>query len=431
MNNLKRKRVVITGVGVCAPGKPGKEAFWQLLESNCSAIDFQPEMKEAGFACHIGGLPKVNEEEYSEFLEPSLIHNGFSFSLLYAAMSAAECWKDAGMPTPSRDVFHQETGCIFGCGTHGIDELRRAINKVDEGKGRRLRSSTVFQTMNSGSAAYISGKYGLGGYVSSNSSACATGTESLLLASERIAYGRETAMIAGSTSEGGIYVWGGFDAMRILPRNFNDRPGEGSRPMDKSSQGFVPSAGAACFYLESLESALRRQAPVYAEILGGYSNCGGQRNGGSMTAVNSEAARRCVRGAILDSDIEPHEIDTVNGHLTGTDFDALEIHNWLKALGGSRREPIYINSFKGHIGHALAAAGSLEIAGILGQFSRKRIFGNSNLHELKPELQDIRENINIPLSTLDVVPRIVAKASFGFGDVNSCVIMKSFQTDEQ
>ncbi len=427
MKGNRTNRVVVSGIGVCAPGKPGRESFWDLLESGRSAVSFQPEMKEAGFACQIGGSPLLKEEDAERLLGKALLRNGYSKSLLYAAYSADECWSDAGLPSPSPDLLHEDVGCIFGCGTHGIDELRRAIYQVDAGKGRKLRSTTVFQTMNSGSAAYLSGVYGLGSYVSANSTACATGCESLMLAYQLIATGGARAMLAGSTSEGGVYVWGGFDAMRILPRSWNDRPEKGSRPLDSESQGFVPACGAACFYLETLESALDRGAHIYGEILGGHSNCGGQRQGGSMTAVNPIAARACIRNAISASGIEPQNIDTINGHLTGTDFDQVEIRNWFEALGIEEGPYPLINTFKGHMGHALAASGSLEIAGLLGQFKREMVFPNANLDQPKKGIQSMISGTGNPFPQIkqDEAIKVAIKASFGFGDINCCIVFRN------
>jgi len=422
---MRRIRVVITGIGVCAPGKPGREALWSLLERNASAISFMPEMEEHGFSCAIGGVPEISREAASEILDEPLMHNGYSNSLLYSALSAKECWRDAGLEPPNPEILYDSMACIYGCGTHGIDELRRAIYQVDLGKGRRLRSTTVFQTMNSGSAAFLSGRYGIGGYVTANSSACATGTESLLLAYERISSGREEAALAGSTSEGGIYVWGGFDALRVLPRKWNEEPKRGSRPLDRDSGGFVPSCGAATFYLETLDSAKERGAHIHAEIMGGYSNCGGQRQGGSMTSVNPLAAQACIRKALEVSGVRHEEVDVINGHLTGTAYDTVEIANWKRALGLQYEDFPFINTFKGHIGHALAASGSLEIAGLIGQFSKGCIYGNANLDNLLEEIVDEIPSERVPSRTIRSRARVIAKASFGFGDVNCCLLLKS------
>ena len=133
---------------------------------------------------------------------------------------------------------------------------------IDLGMVRKLGSGTVVQTMASGITAYLSGKIGLGNQVTTNSSACATGTESLLMAYERIKAGQATCMIAGSTSDSGPYIWGGFDAMKVCTYKHNEEPEKGSRPMSETASGFVPSSGAGALVVESLSHALQRGAKI-------------------------------------------------------------------------------------------------------------------------------------------------------------------------
>lgn len=155
--------------------------------------------------------------------------------------------------------------------------------------------------MASGISAFLGGIIGCGNITTTNSSACSTGTEAILMAYDRITEGKAEIILAGSTSDSGPYIWGGFDAMRILPHKFNDNPTEASRPMSATASGFVPGSGAGAMVLESLESAKKRGATIYAEILGGHVNSGGQRNGGSMTAPNSIAVKQCIRQAVINS----------------------------------------------------------------------------------------------------------------------------------
>ncbi len=139
-------------------------------------------------------------------------------------------------------------------------------------------------------------------------------------------------MLVGSCSDHGPYVWGGFDAMRILPGNYNEQPENASRPMSASAAGFVPGSGAGALMLEDLDTALERGAKIYAEVLGGNINSGGQRGGGSMTAANDIAVQRCIKNAVKDSGILPKDIDVINAHLTATTKDSVEINNWIAAL---------------------------------------------------------------------------------------------------
>ena len=233
-------------------------------------------------------------------------------------------------------------------------------------------------------------------------------------------------MLTGSCSDSGPYVWGGFDAMRILPRAYNNNPSQASRPMSASASGFIPGSGAGALVLESLESAQNRGTHIYAEVLGGEINSGGQLGEGSMTAPNSIAVQRCIRNAILNSGIKANEVDVINGHLTATAKDALEIENWSKALNRSGKDFPYINSFKGSIGHCLAAAGSIESVATILQFQEQVVFKNVNCDDIHTEIQSLISEVCIPRKTLRHIPKIIAKASFGFGDVNACVIFKAY-----
>ena len=350
-----------------------------------------------------------------------------SSGLIYGVISGVDAWQDAGLQKMDLDGSPDwDSGIIFGTGILGADKFREAIYKVDEGNVRRLGSTSVVQTMASGISAYLGGILGTGNQVSTNSSACTTGTEAILMGYERINSGKAQRMLVGSCSDSGPYVWSGFDAMRILPRKYNDNPQAASRPMSETAAGFVPGSGAGGLVLESLESALERNATIYGEVLGGAVNSGGQRNGGSMTAPNSMAVQRCIREALENSKVNPKDVDVINGHLTATGKDATEIENWSRALERAGGDFPYVNSFKGHFGHCLAAAGSIECVGTILQLKEQKIYGNLNCEDVNPEIEKIIASSKIPQKTFKKNIDIIAKASFGFGDVNACIIFKSY-----
>ncbi|HSP40040.1 MAG TPA: beta-ketoacyl synthase N-terminal-like domain-containing protein, partial [Gillisia sp.] len=278
----------------------------------------------------------------------------------------------------------------------------------------------------SGISAYLGGILGCGNIVTTNSSACTTGTEAILMGYERIKSGKAKRILAGSCGDDGPYVWGGFDAMRILPSKFNDNPGAASRPMSASATGFVPGSGAGALVLEDYETAKARGANIYAEILGGAVNSGGQRGGGSMTAANSEAVQRCIKQAVRNSDISSTDIDAINGHLTATTRDAVEIDNWVNALERDKENFPLINSLKGITGHCLSASGSIECVASVLQLQKGFVFGNVNCEDLHPEIEDLISTKSIPTKTVEKPIKILAKASFGFGDVNAVLIFKRY-----
>jgi len=243
---------------------------------------------------------------------------------------------------------------------------------------------------------------------------------------ERIKNGQAKRMLVGSCSDDGPYIWGGFDAMRVMTYKHNDSPEQGSRPMSATASGFVPGAGAGALVLESLESALGRNATIYAEVLGGHINSGGQRQAGTMTAPNAEAVQRCIKEAISNTNISASDIDTINGHLTATSKDSLEIENWTKALNRTGEKFPYINSLKSMVGHCLAAAGSIESVATVLQLKEQYVFPNINCEDVHEGISSLISEEKIVKQVLHTELNIAAKASFGFGDVNACVIFKKY-----
>jgi 3-oxoacyl-(acyl-carrier-protein) synthase len=401
--------------------------FTQALKTGNSGITFHQQLKDLNFSCQIGGIPNISDEKKSQYFTDLQLRGFNSSGILYGCISGIDAWKDAGFTMNAESELDYDAGLIFGTGTSGIEKFREAIYSLDEGNVRRLGSTVVLQTMASGVSAYLSGMLGLGNQVTTNSSACTTGTEAILMGFERIQNGKAKRMLVGSCSDHGPYIWGGFDAMRVLTYKHNENPENGSRPMSATASGFVPGSGAGALVLESLESALQRGAKIYAEVLGGEVNSGGQRQGGTLTAPNPEAVQRCIKKGIENSGITVEDIDVINGHLTATSKDSLEIENWTKALNRSGTDFPYINSTKSMVGHCLAAAGAIESVASIIQLKEQFVAPNTNCEDLHPEIEALVSSDKIPTQKLDFSFDVIAKASFGFGDVNACVVFRKFK----
>ena len=420
------KRVVITGLGVVAPNGVGLDAFTHAIKNGISGIKHDAELERLQFSCQISGKPEISTELSLNYFSELELRNFNSTGILYGVIAGIDAWKDAGLSVENDQEPDWDSGTIFGTGTSGIEKFRESIYKIDDFQTRRLGSTAVAQTMNSGISAYLGGKLGLGNQVTTNSSACTTGTESILMAFDRIKSGQAKRILAGSTSDSGPYIWGGFDAMRVCTFKHNKSPEEGSRPMSASASGFVPGSGAGAMVVEDLETALARGARIYAEILGGNVNSGGQRGIGTMTAPNPIAVQKCIRDAIANAGIHPGEIDAINGHLTATSKDSLEIQNWSEALRRNGVDFPYINSLKSMVGHCLSGAGSIESVATVLQLHNGFIFPNINCDDLHPEITAIIDKSKIPRKLIENDIKIIAKASFGFGDVNGCLIFKKY-----
>lgn len=422
---MLKKRVVITGLGVVAPNGVGIPAFLKSIEDGVSGITFHEQLKDLNFSCQVGGIPIISEEKKKEYFTDLQLRNFDSNAILYGVMAGMEALKDANISPAKKDQAPLwDLGIIFGVATSGVEKFRDSIYKLDAGNVRRLGSTAVIQTMASGVSAYLSGMIGAGNRVTTNSAACATGCEGILMGYERIASGKANQMLCGSTGEDGPYIWGGFDAMKVITYKHNDTPTKASRPLSASASGFVPGSGAGALLLESLESAEKRGAKIYAEVLGGATNSGGQRGTGSMTAPNSESVQKCIKDALKDAEIKGNDIDYINGHLTATIKDPLEIENWCEALNRKGDDFPYINSLKGMVGHCLAASGSIEAVSTILQMHHDFVFPNINCQDIHPKITKLIALEKIPQKKIDISINIAAKASFGFGDVNACVIFK-------
>ena len=423
-----KKRIVITGMGVTAPNAHGLDAFAEALRAGRSGIRHIQELEDLNFGCQVGGIPESFDAVRKSYFDHEKLMS-INDNIGYASVSAIDAWRDAGFEVPDGDDdrVHWDTGVILGSGIGGMDTIARSVvPMVNEGKVRRMGSRIVEQVMNSGTSARIAGLLALGNQVTSNSSACSTGNEAIIDAMWRIRTGLAKRMLAGGSEGASPYIWSGFDAMRVICRKFNDQPERASRPMSATAGGFVPGAGGAVLVLEDLETARQRGARIYAEVAGGAVNCGGQRMGGSMTAPNPAGVRRCIEEAIADAGISPHDIQAINGHLTATYADPMEVKNWSETLGRSPADFPFINSTKSMIGHCLGAAGALESVAVVLQLHRGFIHPSVNSEDVHPDIAAFAAKI--PQQAIDMPDlRVIAKAGFGFGDVNSCLIFKKWE----
>jgi 3-oxoacyl-(acyl-carrier-protein) synthase len=417
-------KVVVTGLGVLAPNGHGLEQFAEALRRGRSGIGFHEQLAELKFGCQVGGIPDGVEELQAAYLSEEELF-AMNANMVYAAIASIDAWNDAGLEMRGDgDEPDWDTGGIIGTGIGGIDTIAETLApRTQAGRVRRLGSTMVEQIMSSGNSARIAGKLALGNQVSTNSSACNTGTEAVVQAYYRIRDGLAKRMLAGGSEGHSHYIWAGFDAMRVLNRNSNDDPEAASRPMSASAAGFIPGSGAGMLMLEEMESARERGARIYAEVAGVFLNCGGHRQGGSMTAPNPNSVERCLRGALEMSGLDPGEIAAINGHLTATFADPHEVGNWSRALRLDPADMPYIHSTKSLIGHALGAAGGIECVASVLELHHGFVHPSINCEDLHPDLEAYAGRI--PHECVDLPGlKAVAKASFGFGDVNGCVIFR-------
>ncbi len=423
---MKQNRVVVTGMGVISSNAHGLGDLEDALRNSKSGIRYIEELEEYGFGCRVGGRPQdVASKLENYFTEEDMI--AMNEAMIYAGISGIDAWKDAGFEVSreNTDEVFWDTGAVIGCGLGGMDTIiDKLVPGVANKKIRRMGSTIAEQVMSSSVSAKLGGILGLGGQVTSNSSACTTGTEAIIEGYYKIKYGHSDKMLVGSVEGSDKHIWAGFDSMRVLNTKLNAEPQKASRPMSQTAGGFIPGSGGGILFLESLESASKRNARIYAEIAGASVNSGGHRQGGSMTAPNPNGVKLCIKNAVKSAQIEGSQVDSINGHLTATFADPLEIENWRGALNVKPEEMPYVNATKSLIGHGLGAAGSIEMVCAVIQIYKGFLHGSLNCEDLHEKLLPFKDRI--VQKTVDMDINILAKASFGFGDVNGCIVLKKW-----
>ncbi|MBI5883176.1 MAG: beta-ketoacyl-[acyl-carrier-protein] synthase family protein [Elusimicrobia bacterium] len=429
------KRVVVTGMGVVAANGVGLAAFRSALKAGRSGIKRHEHLQKLNFSCQIGGIPDLTEEDILKVL-PEPESRKLGEAQVYTALAAVECARSAGIHADLYNGFKDSavdwnTGVIMGCGIGGMDtifeEMGPAMASAEEaepGRGPAAMGTDVVPKIMGSSTSVVIGRFlGLGNLTSSNSSACNTGTEAVFAGWNHLQMGYADAMYVGG-AEGSHYgIWAGFDAMRdVLCSKFNETPERGSQPMGALACGFVPGSGAAVLRIETLEAAQKRGAPILAELLAAYCNSGGQRDGGSMTFPNPEGVTRCIRRVLKDAAVEPSAISLINGHLTSTGADPQEVSSWMSALELAPEKFPLIQSTKSMIGHGLGAAGALESVAVVDQLGQGYVHPSINCEETHPRIKAIERSI--PRSCMQKRLDLAIKASFGFGDVNGCLLYK-------
>jgi 3-oxoacyl-[acyl-carrier-protein] synthase I len=408
--------VVVTGRGVLsAIGNSIPEVLAGLREGR-SGIAADPELAAHGFRCQVSG--RVRGLDPSQwFTEEQML--SMSKTSLYSSIAAVQAVREAGLA--EADLQREETGVALGCGLGGGETFMRAVQKtLEQNSPRRVGSHGVDTTMASTCSANATVLFKTRGVGEALSSACATGLHNAGYAYRLIKHGYQDTMIAGAGEEDSWPLALGFDAMRVLCADSNAEPPRASRPLDRTRSGFVASGGAGAVILESWAHASSRGARPLARIAGYWSSTDGS---GDMTAPSSEGQRRLLRHVLRDAGLQPGQIDYVNLHGTSTPTgDVLEVQSLIEELGPAG---YLISSSKSQIGHALGAAGAIELIFTLLMLEHGFVAPNINVRELDPALEPHRA-----LIAFEPVSRKLRYAmtnNFGFGNTNGSMILEAIE----
>ncbi len=332
---------------------------------------------------------------------------------MFAYMSTREAMEQAKLDIDF--LANNETGIIFG-NDSTAGAVINTIDKVRERKDTTLiGSGDIFQNMNCTVNMNLSTIYKLKGINISLSAACASGSHAIGLGYLMIKQGLQERVVCGGAQEINLYAMASFDGLGAFSIR-QDTPSKASRPFDRDRDGLVPSGGAATIIIESLESALQRNAPILGEIVGyGFSS-----NGDHISNPNFDGQFRSLNMAIKHAGMDVSEIDYVNAHATSTPIgDATEAQAIYEVLGGK----VPVSSTKGMTGHECWMAGASEIAYSLLMMHNDFVAPNINFEN--PDEDSKKINV-IPEYKEHKIDCFLSN-SFGFGGTNSSIIVKKFK----
>ncbi len=349
-----KRRVVITGLGVVAPNGIGKEAFWEALVSGKSGIREISRFDASSFPCHIAG--EVNGFDPLGFLDPKMMKKTGRFAHLGAA-SAVMASQDADL---DRVREREALGIMVGTSVNALDVIENGIMVLSEKGLRRLSPFSLLGSLPNAAAGAISILLNVKGISLTISTGCSAAINAIGIASQMIGENAQKIVLCvGTDAPITPMALAGFCASGILTED-NHSPKKASRPFDANRSGGVLSEGAGAIVLEDLKHALKRNASIYAEVVG----FGSTSEAYSMTDLQPSGSEfaRTMRLALADGRLHPSGIDYISAHAPSDRVsDAVESQAIKRVFGPKLCYRIPISSIKSMIGNPLAAAGILQV----------------------------------------------------------------------
>ena len=403
------RRVVITGMGIYSCLGKNLTEVRNSLYNGKSGIIFDPVRKEMGFRSALTGFVEIPD------LKGVLSRNQRVFlpeQAKYAYVATVEALANAKL---SQDYLDEHEAGIF----YGNDSSAVAVVKsVDTMREKRdttlIGSGGIFRSMNSTVSMNLACLFRLKGMNMTVSAACASGSHAIGLGALLIRNGLQDMVICGGAQEVNPFATGSFDGINAFSTRESE-PTKASRPFDSSRDGLVPGGGAATVIIEAYETAVKRGAPIIAEVLGyGFSS-----NGDHISLPNVDGPKRSLLMAVHDSGVDIRQIGYINAHATSTPLgdrnEAIAIH---EVFGDHKPE---VTSTKSQTGHEMWMAGASEV--VYSMIMMKNDFIAANLNFEKPD--DVSALLNIPAEKVEKHFDTFLSNSFGFGGTNSTLIIKN------
>lgn len=402
------RRVVITGMGIYSCIGTSLEEVKQSLYEGKSGIIYDEERKEFGFQSAITGM--VPRPDLKNLLSRRQ-RVSIGEETEYAYMATIEALKNAQID----DAFFDENEVGIMYGNDSVSKaIIEATDIIREKKDTALiGSGAIFKSMNSTITMNLSTIFRLRGINMTISAACASGSHSVGLAYLLIKQGLQDVVICGGAQEINKYAMSSFDGLGVFSPNEKE-PHKASRPFDANRDGLVPSGGGATLIIESYESAIKRGAPIIAEIMGyGFSS-----NGGHISTPNVEGPATAMRRALEQAGMQPSDVGYINAHATSTPVgDANEAKAIFEVFGENGP---HVSSTKSMTGHECWMAGASEI--IYSTLMMQNSFIAPNINFETPD--EDSKKINLVNKTLNKNFDVYLSNSFGFGGTNSAIVVK-------
>ena len=416
------RRVVITGMGLVTPLALGVEASWQKLISSESGIQKIEDFDTSDLPCKIAGTVPKGPKEENKFDPLDWISvketRKYDQFIVFALAAASEAIQDSGF-SPKNELESERTGVMIGSGIGGLNEIyNTSVNLYEKGP-RRVSPFFIPSCLINMASGAVSIRYGFKGPNHSVVTACSTGAHAIGDAARIIAQGDADRMVAGgSESAIGRIGISGFCAARALSTSYNDTPTAASRPWDEGRDGFVMGEGAGIVFLEEYESAKKRGARIYGELIG-YGMSGDAYHI-TAPAEDGQGAYRSMKAALNNAKLNPDDINYINAHGTSTPLGDKAEYGAVEKVFGSH-DNISMSSTKSSIGHLLGAAGSVEFIFSLLAVHQQVAPPTLNLHSPSDEfVMDL-----VPLEAKKRKIKYALSNSFGFGGTNASLIVGS------
>lgn len=413
------KRVVITGMGAITPIGKNVNQYWKNLLAGKSGAQkisrFDSSKFKTQFACEVKDYDPLDYFDRKEARKLDRYSQ-------YGMISADEAIKDATLDFSKLNTT--KIGVIFSSGIGGFETFEKEIiNYTQSDFNPKFNPFFITKIISNGLAGMISIKHGLRGINYCPVTACASSTQSIIQAANYIRLGKAEIVIAGGSeapiTESSI---GGFNAMKAMSTN-NANYNTASRPFDTNRDGFVVGEGAGALVVESLDSALARNAKIYAEIVGG----GESSDAYHITGTHPEGlgAYLAMESALNEVHISPSKIDYINAHATSTGVGDLSEINAIKRLFKSNLSQIQVSATKSMTGHLLGGTGAIEAIATCLSVQTNWIPPTINTSKVDERIPSV---LNLTLgekSSKNV--KYALSNSFGFGGHCAAIILKKYE----